>query len=251
MQKSMRHALVVGGANGIGLAIATLLAEDERFEIVNIVDRQAVAEEFSNPKFKYHLFDLRAEDYSLFDTFTNVDTLIITAGFGRLAHFADIDEQHIVDSFAVNSTAVIRIIRHFYERLSSTEEFYCGVMGSIAGFISSPLFAVYGATKAALKIFIESVNVELEMCGTTNRILNISPGSIKGTAFYNGANDLAITRQLGTEILSHLWAKDDLFIPQYDEIFKEVLERYHNDFRAEGRHSYNYKMQSGRIKTEK
>ena len=119
----MRHALVVGGANGIGLAIATLLAEDERFEIVNIVDRQAVAEEFSNPKFKYHIFDLRAEDYSLFDTFTNVDTLIITAGFGRLAHFADIDEQHIVDSFAVNSTAVIRIIRHFYERLSSTEEF--------------------------------------------------------------------------------------------------------------------------------
>ena len=251
MQKSMRHALVVGGANGIGLAIATLLAEDERFEIVNIVDRQAVAEEFNNPKFKSHIFDLRAEDYSLFDTFTDIDTLIITAGFGRLAHFADINEEHIVDSFAVNSTAVIRIIHHFYERLSSIEEFYCGVMGSIAGFISSPLFAVYGATKAALKIFIESVNVELEMCGTTNRILNISPGSIKGTAFYNGANDLSITRQLGTEILSHLWAKDDLFIPQYDEIFKEVLERYHNDFRAEGRHSYNYKMQSGRIKTEK
>jgi short-subunit dehydrogenase len=184
----------------------------------------------------------------LFDTFTEVNTLIITAGFGRLAHFSDIDDEHIIDSFAVNSTAVIRIIRHFYDRMQSTEEFYCGVMGSIAGFMSSPLFAVYGATKAALKIFIESVNVELEMAGTTNRILNISPGSIKGTAFYNGANDLSITRQLGAEILTHLRAKDDLFIPQYDEIFKTVLERYHADFRAEGRHSYNYKMQSGRIK---
>lgn len=246
----MRHALIVGGANGIGLAIATLLAEDERFDRVSIVDREAVATEFHHPKFKCHIFDLRSEDYSLFDTFTDVDTLIITAGFGRLAHFADIDEQHIVDSFAVNSTAVIRIIRHFYERISRPEDFYCGVMGSIAGFMSSPLFAVYGATKAALKIFIESVNVELEMAGTTNRILNISPGSIKGTAFYNGANDLTITRKLGTEILTHLWAKDDLFIPQYDEIFREVLERYHNDFRAEGRHSYNYKMQSGRIKKE-
>ena len=244
----MRNALVVGGANGIGLAIATLLAEDERFDNIYIIDRQEVNREFQHHKFRFTTFDLRSEDYSLFDNFKDVDTLIITAGFGRLAHFADIEEQHIIDSFAVNSTAVIRIIHHFYERLSTKDDFYCGVMGSIAGFMSSPLFAVYGATKAALKIFIESINVELEMAGTTNRILNISPGSIKGTAFYNGANDLSVTRQLGSEILSHLWAKDDLFIPQYDEIFKNVLERYHNDFRAEGRHSYEYKMQSGRIK---
>lgn len=244
----MREALIVGGANGIGLAIATLLAEDERFGRIHIVDRTEVAEEHRNTKFVFTRFDLRAEDYSIFDTFNDVDTLIITAGFGRLAHFEDIEEQHIVDSFDVNSIAPLRIIYHLYPRISAKEDFYCGVMGSIAGFLSSPLFAVYGATKAALKIFIESVNVELEMSGTTNRILNISPGSIKGTAFYNGANDLSITRQLAAEILKHLWAKDDLFIPQYDEVFREVLERYHADFRAEGRHSYEYKMQSGRVK---
>lgn len=244
----MRSALVVGGANGIGLAIATLLAQNDSFERVYIVDRQAVDAHYQHPKFCVTTFDLRSDDYSIFDKYGDVDTLIITAGFGRLAHFADVDEQHIVDSFAVNSTAVIRIIRHFYDRIRGNEEFYCAVMGSIAGFISSPLFAVYGATKAALKVFIESVNVELEMTGSANRILNISPGSIKGTAFYNGANDLAVTRQLAEDILSHLWAKDDLFIPQYDEIFKNVLERYHQDFRAEGRHSYEYKMQSGRVK---
>lgn len=244
----MRRALVVGGANGIGLTLATLLAEDERFERIYIVDRAAIAKEHDNPKFEYRAFDLRSEDYSLFDTFADIDTLIITAGFGRLSHFADIDEQHIVDSFTVNSTAVIRIIHHFSARLRATDDFYCAVMGSIAGFMSSPLFAVYGATKAALKIFIESLNVELEMCGTTNRVLNISPGSIKGTAFYNGANDISATRPLAEQIVTHLWAKDDLFIPLYDEVFREVLQRYHDDFRAEGRHSYEYKMQSGRIK---
>lgn len=243
----MREALVVGGANGIGLTIATLLAEDERFERIHIVDRMEVAEEHGNPKFATTLFDLRAEDYSIFDTFNNIDTLIITAGFGRLAHFGDIEEQHIVDSFEVNSIAPIRIIHHFYPRLRAKEDFYCGVMGSIAGFLSSPLFAVYGATKAAIRVFIESVNVELEMTGSLNRILNISPGSIKGTAFYSGANDLSLTRKLGNEILEHLWAKEDLFIPQYDEVYREVLERYHEDFRAEGRHSYQYKMQSDRV----
>lgn len=246
----MRRALIVGGSNGIGLSIATLLAADENFDRIYIVDRSEIAKEFMNDKFVYEKFDLCNEDYSIFDKFIDIDTLMITAGFGSLAHFADINEQHIVDSFTVNSTAVIRIIHHFYQRLQAQTPFYCGVMGSIAGFISSPLFAVYGATKAALKIFIESVNVELEMTGATNRILNISPGSIKGTSFYNGANDLNATKDLAKDILSHLWAKDDLFIPQYDDIFKEVLSRYHDDFRKEGRHSYEYKMKSGRIKSK-
>ena len=243
----MRRALVVGGANGIGLAIATLLAQEKEYDKVYIVDRAPIAPEYMCNKFEHIAFDLRNDDYSLFDRFSDIDTLMITAGFGRLAHFGDIEEQHVVDSFEVNSIAPIRILHHFYPRLAAKEDFYCGVMGSIAGFLSSPLFAVYGATKAAIRVFIESVNVELEMTGSLNRILNISPGSIKGTAFYSGANDLSLTRQLGNEILEHLWAKDDLFIPQYDEVYRQVLERYHEDFRAEGRHSYQYKMQSDRV----
>ena len=244
----MREALVVGGANGIGLAIATLLAEDAEYGKVYIVDRADVDQHYAHAKFEYRNFDLRSEDFSLFDEFKGVDTLMITAGFGRLSHFADIEEEYIVDSFSVNSTAVIRIIHHFYDRLLGDKEFYCGVMCSIAGFLSSPLFAVYGATKAALKIFIESVNVELEMAGSKNRILNISPGSIKGTAFYNGGNDLSLTRNLAHDIIENLKSHNDLLIPMYDEVFREVLERYHNDFRAEGRHSYEYKMNSGRVK---
>ena len=117
--------------------------------------------------------------------------------------------------------------------------------------MSSPFFAVYGATKAALKIFIESVNVELEKAGSSNRILNVSPGSIKGTSFNAGKTDLELTRQLADDIIAHIEAKDDLFIPQYDEVFRNVLERYHTDFREEGRHSYDYKLNSGRVKQQK
>ena len=113
---------------------------------------------------------------------------------------------------------------------------------------SSPFFSVYGASKAALKIFIESINVELEKGGTRNRILNVSPGSIKGTSFNQGKTDLSQTSVLAKEIVRHLEMKDDLFIPQYEEIFKHVLARYQKDFREEGRHSYEYKLMSGRIK---
>lgn len=40
---------------------------------------------------------------------------------------------------------------------------------------------------------------------------------------------------------------DTLFIPQYEEIFKGVLDRYHSDPHEYGLHSYNYKKESGRL----
>lgn len=243
----MRKALVVGGANGIGLSIAVALASRDDFEKVYIVDRAMPAGDVMHPKFECHQFDLMSEDYSIFERFTDVDTLMITAGFGRLALFKDLSEDYIISSMAVNSTAVMRIIHKFYNKLESEQDFYCGVMVSIAGFMSSPFFSVYGASKAALKIFIESVNVELEKSGTSNRILNVSPGSIKGTSFNNGVTDLSVTSSLAAEIICHLESKDDLFIPQYEEIFKNVLARYNADFREEGRHSYEYKLNSGRV----
>ncbi len=244
----MKRILVVGGANGIGLSIATELAKKDSCEKVYIVDKVVPDKEYLNSKMEYFEFDLTSDDYSIFDKFDNVDTLMITAGFGRLALFKDISEEHITNSFAVNSVAPIRIIHHFMDKLQSNQDFYCGVMVSIAGFLSSPFFAVYGATKAALKIFIESVNVELEKNGSSNRILNISPGTISGTSFTNGKTDLSKTAPLANEIIQHLENKDDLFIPNYNEVFKNVLERYHNDFREEGRHSYDYKLNSGRVK---
>ncbi len=243
----MRRVLVVGGANGIGLSIATELAKRGDVEKVYIVDKAPLAEEFSNAKFEGFQFDLTNEDYSFFDRFDDIDTLMITSGFGKLSLFKNVPESHIMNSFNVNTIPVLRLIHRFYEKLEAKEDFYCGVMVSIAGFMSSPFFAVYGATKAALKIFIESVNVELMKNGSANRILNVSPGSLKGTSFTAGKTDLSITAPMANAIIEHLEAKDDLFIPQYEEVFKNVLERYHTDFRAEGEHSYDYKVQSGRI----
>lgn len=244
----MKRVLIIGGANGIGLSIAKVLTAKSETEKVYIVDKALFAEEYKEPKIESLQFDLTSDDYSVFDRFTDIDGLMITAGFGRLALFEDIDEKMIPLYFNVNTIAIIRVIKHFYNRLLSKDDFYCGVMVSIAGFMSSPFFSLYGATKAALKIFIESVNVELEKAGTTNRILNVSPGSIKGTSFNGGSTDLSETESLACDILRHVEAKDDLFIPKYDEVFHEVLERYHADFRKEGLHSYDYKKNSGRIK---
>lgn len=244
----IKKVLVVGGANGIGLSLAKELASRETTEKVYIVDKAALADEYKEEKIESFQFDLTQDDFSFFNRFDDINTLVITAGFGKLSLFKDIPETHISDSFNVNTIPVLRLIHRFYSKLEGQENFYCGVMVSIAGFISSPFFAVYGATKAALKIFIESVNVELEKNGSHNKILNVSPGSIKGTSFYTGTTDLSQTIELTKQIIEHLLAKDDLYIPLYDEVFKHVLERYAIDFREEGRHSYDYKLNSGRVK---
>lgn len=243
----MKRILIVGGANGIGLSIAKVLTARNEVECVYIVDKAPLAEEHQKEKIESYQFDLTSEDYSLFEQFSDIDCLMITAGFGRLALFKDIPEQMISTYFNVNTIGVIRVIKHFYDRLLSQQNFYCGVMVSISGFMSSPFFSLYGATKAALKIFIESVNVELEKAGTTNRILNVSPGSIKGTSFNQGQTDISVTTPLAKEIIENMEKKNDLYIPRYEEVFKTVLERYHADFRKEGLHSYEYKLNSGRI----
>lgn len=243
----MKRALVVGGANGIGLSIATELAKREDVEKIYIVDKSNVMEEFYNSKFEMYQFDLTQDDYTIFDKFNDIDTLMITAGFGRLSLFKDIDEDMIPLSFNVNTIPVMRIIKHFYNKLESQSDFYCGVMVSIAGFMSSPFFSVYAATKAALKIFIESVNVELIKSGSCNQILSVSPGSLKGTSFSNGKTDLSVTAPMAQSIISELERKNDLYIPQYEEVFKNVLARYNEDFRKEGSHSYDYKVETGRI----
>ena len=239
----MKKALVVGGANGIGLSIATELANSSDVEKVYIVDKVPLSEEFINDKFEVYQFDLTQEDYSIFDKLQDIDTLMITAGFGRLALFKDVDESVIPLSFNVNTIPVMRIIKRFYNKLESQQDFYCGVMVSIAGFMSSPFFSIYAATKAALKVFIESVNVELLKAGSCNQILNVSPGSLKGTSFTNGKTDLSVTAPMAQSIITELEKKNDLFIPQYEEVFKTVLERYQDDFRKEGAHSYDYKLE--------
>ena len=105
----------------------------------------------------------------IFDTFSDVDALFISAGFGKLELFKDMPKEVIPTYFQVNTIPAIRLIHHFYNKLEAAEPFYCGVMVSISGYLSSPFFSVYGATKSALRFFIESVNVELEKNGSACR----------------------------------------------------------------------------------
>ena len=248
-EENNMKALVIGGSNGIGLAISKKLNEIGYFveilDIKNPDDEVLLREQYA---YKYcNLLDL---DENLIETYVddrNITLLMITAGFGRLADFEYFHTSEIRNMMTVNATATIQILRLFYDRIKDNESFYCGVMGSISGLMTSPSAALYAASKAAVCRLIESINIELEVAGTKNRILNVSPASFKGSRFYGGENQLDLLDGLAGDIVEHIHNQDTLFIPQYEETFKDVLQRYHDDPHGYGLHSYQYKKESGRV----
>lgn len=249
----MKKAIIIGGSNGIGLALGKKLID--RGYYIEICDKSCPEAGILNPDYHHYrycnLLDFDEELFSHLALDTTVDILIITAGFGRIAdfqfhHLAEIDQILTVDTIST-----IKIIKCFYERIRSSLPFYTGIMGSISGWLSTPAASVYAAAKAGVVRFMESVNIELEAAGTSNRILDISPASFQGSNFYGGKNDLAMMDSLADEILQHLFRSDTLFIPQYEETFKAVIQRYHENPREYGIYSYNYKKNSGRLDNSK
>lgn len=234
-------ALVVGGSSGIGLSIVLNLVNKKEYEQVYVLDKVEFPAEYRTEKILSVVCDLSMGDFSCLDEMSDIKSLFITAGFGHLMHFQALSEEYIRNCFSVNSVAPIQIIHHYYDRFLSGDDFYCAVMVSIAGRLSSPLFSVYSATKAALSKFIEAVNVELDVQGSRNRILEVSPGSLKGTGFSGGASHPEMTAELAGEIINRATAHEELFIPQYDEVFKKVIERYEADAHRFGVESYWYK----------
>lgn len=248
-----KKAVIVGGSNGIGLAIAKNLIEKNYYVYILDIckpDRN-ILKDSETYKYCYcNLLDFNEDIFLSLKEDKNISSLMLTAGFGRVADFEYLHIAEIQNLLTVNIVSIIKIIRLFYDKIKSNENFYCGVMGSIAGWCSSPMFSVYAASKAAICRFVESVNIELEVEGYKNRILNISPGSIKGTKFNGEDNDIKLTNNLAEKIIDKLFNKKEIYIPEYEKIYKNVLDRYYKNPKKYGIDSYNYKVSSGRIVNE-
>ena len=236
------RALVVGGSSGIGLSIVLDLIGREDYNQVYVLDKSEFPEEYRTAKVISIKCDLSSGEYSCLGSINDIQALYITAGFTHLGFFQELSEGYINDIFSVNAVAPIQIIRHYYGKLLSHDDFYCGVMDSIAGRISSPLLSVYSATKAALSKFIEAINVELDVQGYNNRILEVSPGLVKGTGLYGDRTRPEMTAELAGEIIRRAESHEELYIPQYEEVFKKVIERYESDAHGFGVESFWYKQ---------
>ena len=253
----MKVALVIGGNSGIGLSTVFQLLERDYHKVYivgkdepNINCIPDCHRESYDKKVFFKKCNLISDDLSFLDGINDIDTLIITAGFGRVALFEELSNIEAKNLIKVNFESIVNIVKHYYEKIKSNENFYTSIVTSISGRIVSPFFSVYGAAKAGLRFFIENLNCELEATGALNRILEVSPGHLKGTNFYGNENNLSLIETITNTMIQKMFERETLYIPDYKKVYSDVIERYIKNPKKFGQDSYNYKINSGRLSSK-
>jgi NADP-dependent 3-hydroxy acid dehydrogenase YdfG len=161
----MSSALVTGGSSGLGLAIAHML-RGEGYELTLVARRPEPLEEAARGLGALAVAaDLRYADECVravaghAERFDGMDVLVNSAGLGIGGSFADQDTKRIALQLDVNLRATLVVTREALPLLRASSGHVVN-LASIAGTIPTPGLAVYGATKAALISFTNSLNRE-------------------------------------------------------------------------------------------
>jgi short-subunit dehydrogenase len=161
----VKSALVTGGSVGIGLALARML-RDEGHELTLVARRpeplEEAARELGAETIAANLADVDectrivAEHVARFG---GMDVLVNSAGLGIGGPFAEQKTKAIELQLDVNLRATLIVTRESLPFLRATHG-QIVTLASIAGTIPTPGLNVYGATKAALIAFTNSLNRE-------------------------------------------------------------------------------------------
>jgi short-subunit dehydrogenase len=158
-------ALVTGGSAGIGLALARMLRE-EGHDLTLVARRPeplaAAAKELGAEAVAANLAD--ADECvrvvaAHAERFGGMDVLVNSAGIGIGGSFGQQETKAIALQLDVNLRATLVVTREALPLLRVSKGWIV-TLASIAGTIPTPGLAVYGATKAALIGFTNSLNRE-------------------------------------------------------------------------------------------
>ncbi|MET9398906.1 2,3-dihydro-2,3-dihydroxybenzoate dehydrogenase [Kitasatospora sp. NPDC002965] len=167
-----RTALVTGAAQGIGAAVARMLADrgarvvasdrspsDPSVHRLDVTDAHAVEK----------LVDLAEQEHGPLDILVNVAGVLHA---GPALSISDEDWQH---TFAVNTTGVFHTCRSVGRRMADRGRGSIVTVGSNAAGVPRMNMAAYAASKAATTMFMRCLG--LELAGSGVRCNLVSPGS--------------------------------------------------------------------------
>jgi short-subunit dehydrogenase len=182
------RALVTGASKGIGRATAEALAA--RGSSVGLVARgaqelEALAVELrgrgSNAIPCPADVGVRAEAERAVSTFVDqtggIDLLVANAGVAHYGPFRDLPVEEAERMTRVNWLGTVYLVAAALPHMLDRASGWIVIVSSAAGHRSFPWAAVYGATKAAQKGFLEALRHELS--GTGVGVTGVYPGEVK------------------------------------------------------------------------
>lgn len=186
MNLNAKRILLTGAAGGIGRLLSALLAA--RGARVCLVDRDqaavdALAIDFPAAAALAVAGDItRAEDRSAIiarmqETFGGVDVLINLAGILDFKRFHESDPATLQRILQVNVEAPMQLVHAVLPKMIAQGSGRIVNIGSMFGSIGFPCFAVYSASKFALRGFSQALRRELSGAGVG--VTYISPRAVK------------------------------------------------------------------------
>lgn len=175
-------AVVTGGSSGIGLAIARRFAAEgahvfitgrrqaELDKAVALIGEGAEAVQGDATS----MADLDRLYGTVRASRGRLDILVANSGFSEAATLNDTTEEHFDKTFGLNARATLFTVQKAVPLMTGGGAVV--LIGSIAGFIGTPGYGAYGATKAAVRSFARTWTNELAAHGI--RVNTLSPGPI-------------------------------------------------------------------------
>lgn len=193
-QQNGKTALITGAASGIGSELTRLFAKDGYNLILIDRDEQGMSQLAYNLKNQYgtqatlitkDLSNPNAPEEIYAQTSgTTIDVLVNDAGEGEYGQFAtETDLQRELAIVQGNATSLVHLTKLYLKDMVARNDGKILMLGSEVSVSPSPMMAVYGATKAFIKSFSESVRSELKGNGSKVTITVLMPGATNTNFF--------------------------------------------------------------------
>ncbi|MHB0774915.1 SDR family oxidoreductase [Halomonas sp. WWR20] len=186
-----RHALVTGGAQGIGAAIVTRFAEAGAHVIVADIDADQ-AHELAG-KLSASGYQVEARPVDLADTpavralianCDELDILIHNAGYFPLTPLRELTPERVERAFAVNVQSLFWLVQEALPLFEARGGGCVLATSSVTGNrVAYPGLTHYAASKAGVNGFIRNAALELASAGI--RVNGVEPGMIRTPAMDN------------------------------------------------------------------
>ena len=182
-----KKVILTGAGSGVGKELtkkllnlgASVLGID-----INKENLETFQNDLNNPNFKTYIMDVsKKEEIEKFKTWyleniKKLDILINNAGIIQpFIKVEDLSDEIINKVMNVNFFGPLNLVRAFMDLLRKKEETYIVNVSSMGGYFPFPYQTIYGASKAALKIFTEGLYAELSNSNVKTMI--VLPGGME------------------------------------------------------------------------